>query len=62
MNWALDNRIRHADHAAVKNPGCNLCGQPAAIWQRCRCREWIARCPNHQPRTVAQLRREHECK
>ena len=49
------------DHAAVFKPPCSECRKPAAVWQRCKCRVYFARCIDHQPSAVASMRAAHEC-
>lgn len=50
------------DHITVHRPMCSECAMPAAAWQRCKCRAYFARCKDHQPGAVAEMRRAHQCR
>lgn len=56
-------RWGEADHAAMHRPPCSECDAQAAVWQRCKCRVYFARCKDHQPNTaVSEMRTAHTCK
>jgi hypothetical protein len=50
------------DHITAIRPPCSECKAPACTWQRCKCKQFFARCENHQPSAVAEMRRAHRCK
>jgi hypothetical protein len=50
------------DHITAARPRCSECCAPAYVWQRCSCGEYFARCVDHHPGDVAEMRRMHRCK
>lgn len=51
-------------HAAIYRPRCSVagCREPAMIWQRHGCRQFIARCHAHDPTdSFAAARAAHTC-